>query len=294
MNYLKECSICPRKCKVDRYKFAGFCGEKNKIKIAKVMVANFEEPCISHKNGSGAIFFSGCNLKCVFCQNNKISSDNFGKSITIKKLAQIMLDLQNKNADNINLITPTHFIPQIAKALKLAQLKIPVVFNSGGYESTAALKLLDGLVDIYLPDFKYSNNSLALKYSKAPNYVETALNAIKEMVRQTSGLKFSHSKKLLKGVIVRHLVLPNNIENSLNALEILNNNFNENQILVSLMSQFTPLNNLKNFKELNCTLTEKEYNIVLNRLNSLPFDGFTQHLSSSGTECIPEFDLSGF
>lgn len=291
---LKKCNICPRKCKVNRLHKTGFCGINNKLKVAKVCLVDFEEPCISFKNGSGAIFFSGCNLKCVFCQNHKISSNGFGKEITINQLVEIIHSLEAKKADNINLITPSHFTPLIAKALKKAKPKIPVIYNSNGYESVKTLKLLKGLVDIYLPDFKYGLNEVGLKYSKALNYVEVALPAIKEMVRQTKNIKFLHSKKLMRGVIVRHLVLPNNLDNTFNVLEILKNNFKANEIIISLMGQYTPLYNAKNFNEINRRLNESEYKKALDKVKSLPFDYYSQQLSSSGKECIPTFDLTGF
>lgn len=294
MKNLKNCNLCPRNCNINRTLKKGFCGATNKVKLAKVCLVNFEEPCISHKNGSGAIFFSGCNLKCVFCQNYKISSENFGREISINKLAKIISDLENKKADNINLITGSHYVPQIAKTLKLAKPKIPVVFNTGGYDKPETLNLLDGLVNIYIPDFKYAFNDLAEKYSNAPNYVETALSAIKEMVRQVGNFKIGHSGKLMRGVIVRILVLPNNVENAIKTLEILENNFNENQILISLMSQYVPLHNANKFPELNRSVTTEEYNTVLKKLEQTKFVGYTQELTSATTDCIPSFDLSGF
>ncbi len=291
---LKHCNICPRECGINRKKQFGFCKTSNKIKLSKVDLVNFEEPSISFKNGSGAIFFSGCNLKCVYCQNYNISHESFGKEISIIKLAHIMKDLQNKHADNINLITGSHFIPQIAKALKKAKLKIPVIFNSGGYENVKALKMLEGLVDIYLPDFKYGIDEIALKYSNCNNYIPTCLNAIKEMQRQTKNIKFSHSGKLLRGVVIRHMVLPNNLENSLKVIEILKNNFKEDEIMISLLAQYTPLYKASEFSELNRKITQAEYNKVLKKVKECNFEGYSQELTSAGCDCIPNFDLSGF
>ncbi len=287
------CNLCPRNCNINRTNGVGFCGVKNKLKIAKVMLANFEEPSISHNNGSGAIFFSGCNLKCAFCQNYKISSENFGKEISIGRLAEIMHTLESKNADNINLITGSHYIPQIASALKKAKPKIPVVFNTGGYDSVESLKMLNGLVNIYLPDFKYGFNDLAEKYSKAPHYVETALAAIKEMVQQVGEFKLGHSGKLLRGVIVRLLILPGQTANTIKTLELLEQNFTEKQIMVSLMSQYTPMYKASEFSEINRAITKEEYNAVLKKLQKTNFAGYTQELSSATTECIPTFDLEG-
>ncbi len=291
MKNLTYCLVCPRECGINRNKRAGFCGAKNKLKIAKVMLADFEEPCISLKSGSGAIFFGGCNLKCVYCQNYKISAEGFGHSVSVHKLTRIMLDLQKSGAENINLITGTHFTPLIAKALKKAKpkLKVPVIFNCGGYESVESLKMLDGLVDVYLPDFKYGLNEIGEKYSRAPNYPAIAINAIKEMVRQVGAPKLGHSGKIYKGVIVRHLVLPNNLENSLAALKLLRENFKPNDILISLMAQYTPMHNAGEPPELSSAITEKEYNTVVEALNKLEFGGFTQELSSSGTNCIPKW-----
>lgn len=264
---------------------------KNKLKIAKVCLVSFEEPSISLKRGSGAIFFSGCNLKCVFCQNFQISAEGYGHNISVRRLARIMLNLQKQGAENINLITGTHFTVLIAKALKIAKpkLKIPVIYNCGGYESVNTLKQLDGLIDVYLPDFKYGIDEIGVKYSRAPNYPITALSAIKEMLRQVGKPKIGHSGKIYKGVIVRHLVLPNNLENSLTALKLLAKNFAPDEILISLMAQYTPMRNPGEPPELSRAVTDAEYNTVVAKLNALGFEGYTQGLDSAGTECIPNF-----
>ena len=213
MNYYQSCELCPRKCKINRYNELGFCKLDNNIYLALAKPFFFEEPPISGDKGSGTIFFSGCNLKCIFCQNIEISKYNKGIKVSIKRLSEIMLELEKKGVHNINLVTPTMYIPSIVKAIKKAKkngLTIPIIYNSSGYENINALKLLDGYIDIYLPDFKYYDNDLALKYSKCPNYLENAKLAIDEMLRQTGPCIFDKNGIMRKGIIIRHLVLPGN------------------------------------------------------------------------------------
>ena len=207
-NVLKSCTLCPRECKVDRtIGQTGLCGMTSKIKVARIAPHYYEEPPISGESGSGAIFFSGCNLKCIFCQNYNISTNNFGKEISINKLAQKMIELQNKKVHNINLVTPTHYIPQIREAIKQAKkmgLTIPIIYNTSSYEKVESLKMLDGLIDVYLPDLKYFDDFLAIRYSKAPNYFNTAIDAIEEMYRQTGPVVLDENGLIKKGLIVRH------------------------------------------------------------------------------------------
>lgn len=297
MNIMKCCTLCPRECKVDRTNSEiGLCGVSDKIKVARIAPHYYEEPPISGKNGSGAIFFSGCNLKCVFCQNYDISKYNFGKEITITKLAEKMIELQNNNVHNINLVTPTHYIPQIRKAIIKAKkmgLTIPIVYNTSSYEKVESLKLLDGLVDIYLPDLKYYDNILAMKYSKAPNYFNIAIDAIEEMYRQTGPIKFDKNGIIKKGVIVRHLLLPGQIEDSKKILKYLNFIYNNN-IFISIMNQYTPLENVKNIPELNKTVTDDEYNQLINYACDLGIkNAFIQEGKTCEESFIPKFDLTG-
>ena len=246
-NILKDCTLCPRNCHINRYIKTGFCRETNKIKIARAALHYYEEPPISGKDGSGAIFFSGCNLKCIFCQNNEISNNNYGEYISITRLSEIMLELQNKKALNINLVTPTHFVPQIIKAIKKAKnngLKIPIIYNSSGYENVETIKMLNGYIDIYLPDFKYFNNEYALKYSNTPDYKEKAMEALKEMVKQTGPCIFDKKGLIKKGVIVRHLMLPGLENDTKDILKYLYTTYHDD-IYISIMNQYTPPKNIK-------------------------------------------------
>lgn len=297
MNIMKHCTLCPRECKVDRTKNeVGLCGVSNKIKVARIAPHYYEEPPISGKNGSGAIFFSGCNLKCIFCQNYDISKYNFGKTITITKLAEKMIELQNMKVHNINLVTPTHYIPQIRKAIIKAKkmgLNIPIVYNTSSYESVESLKLLDGLIDVYLPDLKYYDDILAIKYSKAPNYFNIAIDAIEEMYRQTGSIEFDKNGMIKKGVIVRHLLLPGQIEDSKKIIKYLNFIYNNN-IFISIMNQYTPLENVKNIPELDKTVTDEEYNQLINYACDLGIkNAFIQEGKTCEKSFIPKFDLTG-
>ena len=296
-NIMKCCTLCPRECKIDRTNNEiGLCGVSNKIKVARIAPHYYEEPPISGKNGSGAIFFSGCNLKCIYCQNYDISKFNFGKNITITKLAEKMIELQNMNVHNINLVTPTHYIPQIRKAIIKAKkmgLNIPIVYNTGGYEKVESLKLLDGLIDVYLPDLKYFDDILAIKYSKAPNYFNIAIDAIEEMYKQTGPIEFDKNGIIKKGVIVRHLLLPGQIEDSKKILKYLNFIYNNN-IFISIMNQYTPLDTVKNIPELNKTVTEKEYDELINYACDLGIkNAFIQEGKTCEESFIPKFDLTG-
>ena len=290
------CNLCPRKCNTQRkaltHSGKGFCNMGENPVIARAALHFWEEPPISGTNGSGTIFFSGCNLKCVFCQNEDISSGCFGKEITVERLREIYLELINKGAHNINLVTGTHFINAIAKSLE-EPLPVPVVYNCGGYESVNSLKLLENKVQIYLPDLKYADDELAIKYSDAPDYFEIATNAIKEMYRQVGNCEFDEDGIMTKGVIIRHLILPNNLENTKRVIDWVKENFNDGEVLFSLMSQFTPNKTCK-IPELSRRLTQEEYDEIEDYLFLSGIeDGFMQELSSAKEEYIPPFNLEG-
>ncbi len=294
-NVLKKCNLCERNCLVNRYKSLGFCKQSNNIRVAKAAITYFEEPCISNNKGSGTIFFSGCNLGCIFCQNIEISKENFGKNISSDKLADIMLELEANGAININLVTPTPHIIGIKDAIIKAKekgLSIPIIYNTGSYESINSLKLLDGLVDVYLPDLKYFNDEYACKYSNAPNYFNTATNAIKEMYKQVGNIEFDNEGNIKKGVIVRHLMLPTLKEDSKKILKYLYDTYQDN-IYISIMNQYTVIKHLK-YKELNHKIKEKDYNEVIDYAINLGIhNAFCQLDSTSSKDFIPKFDLQG-
>ena len=295
MNIYKKCNLCPRNCLINRYQKIGFCGETNKIKIAKAALTYLEEPCISNQNGSGTIFFSGCNLKCVYCQNQKISKNNYGAFITIQRLSEIILNLQKQGAININLVTPTPYIPSIKKALIKAKkngLNIPVIYNTSSYENVESLKLLDGLIDVYLPDLKYYNDSYAIKYSKAPNYFKTATKAIQEMYRQVGKCQFDKNGNILKGVIVRHLMLPTLKEDSKKILKYLYETYQDN-IYLSIMNQYTVIKPLK-YKELETNIKKKDYDDLIEYAINLGIkNAYCQLDNTNSKQYIPNFNLEG-
>lgn len=281
------CNVCPRACGVNRAKKKGFCHQNNKIHISKVMLHHFEEPVISARAGSGAVFFTGCNLSCVFCQNHKISQQKRGRSIGIKGLVKIFKKLVKKGAANINLVTPTHFSLQIIDALKIYKPPIPVVWNSSGYESVETIKMMEGLVDVFLVDYKYADNRLAKKYSAAPNYAETAQAAIREMKRQQPK-DIVVDGVLTKGVIIRHLVLPTHTDDSINCLKFVASL--DNKSIVSIMSQYNPVHNAHLYPEINRTLTPLEYKRVVSYALKLGMTNcYTQDLSSANTCDTPRF-----
>lgn len=286
------CDICPRKCNIDRSKAVGFCGMTNTVKLAKADVFMWEEPCISGTNGSGAVFFSGCNLRCCFCQNFQISNQNFGKEISTKRLAQIFKELAEKDVHNINLVSPSHFVNQIIEALKIYKPNIPIVYNSNGYESVETIKKLKNYVDIYLVDLKFCSSELSQRYCKANNYFEVATSAIKEMISQKPKVIVQNGI-MKQGVIIRHLVMPNQTADSLKILQWIADNAKEN-CLVSLMCQYTPYFNAKNYPEINRKLKPIEYKIVLTRANELGLtNGYAQDMSSATEDFIPLWDLRG-
>lgn len=286
------CNLCPRQCNADRANSVGFCGMGDKIKAARAMLHHWEEPCISGSNGSGAVFFSGCVLRCCYCQNYKISAGGEGKEITTDRLAEIFMELKEQGAHNINLVNPTHFVPQIIKAIDTVkdELDIPVVYNTGGYERVETLKMLEGYVDIYLPDVKYYSEEAA-KLSAAPHYFETAMAAVEEMLRQT-GKPVFEGELLKKGTVVRHLVLPNYYKDSIEVIRRIGERFGKD-ILFSLMSQYTPFYKAKDDKKMNRRITTFEYNKVLDAVIDSGLVGFMQERSSAKEEYTPDFDLMG-
>ncbi len=293
---MKKCDICPRGCLVDRaYDHLGFCGEGEKIAVSRIGLHMWEEPSISGSRGSGTIFFRGCNLRCVFCQNKTISrGGGVCRELDVDELAREMLSLRDMGAHNINLVTPTHFAPQIALALELVRdsLDIPVVYNSSGYESVATLNRLQGLIDIYMPDFKYSSSKLAKDYSNAPDYPEIAETAVQEMFRQVGSNVIDAEGIMKRGLIVRHLVLPACRADSIEVLDKLSSILPKDSFKLSLMSQYTPEFAADcEFKNLHRKLTSFEYDSVLKYAISLGFDGYFQNRSSATSDYTPNFDV---
>lgn len=291
-----NCSLCPRNCHVDRYITTGFCRCSTQIKAARAALHHWEEPCISGTRGSGAVFFSGCTLKCCFCQNYTISQEHLGKEITPKRLGEIFLSLQEQGAHNIDLVTATQYLPLILPALDMVkeQLYIPVIYNCGGYEKKETLALLKDYIDIYLPDLKYYSSVLSKRYSKAENYFEVASSAILSMIEQTGGLEYDQNGILQKGVIIRHMVLPGCKEDSIQLLHWMKDTLPERSYLLSLLSQYTPFYKSCDYPEINRRITTYEYNKVLDTAITLGLtDGFMQEKSSAKEEYTPPFDLEG-
>lgn len=286
------CNQCPRKCNVDRTKTVGYCKSPEEFRLSRAALHFWEEPCISGKNGSGAVFFSGCNLGCLFCQNYEISHENKGMTVSDDGLIKIFENLIEQGANNINLVNPTHYAVQLSTLLKKYKPSVPVVYNSSGYESTETLKLLDGLVDIYLPDFKYIRNDKALKYSRAEDYPEVAMRALEEMYLQRGKMEFDENGIMKKGMIIRHLILPSNTNSSLKILDFINEKFPN--AYVSLMAQYTPCNDLSAVPELDRKITEREYNKVVDYALNLGMDKiFIQSGESADEKFIPDFDFTG-
>ena len=287
----QNCTLCPRQCGVDRTAGKlGFCGASDRVRIARAAPHHWEEPVISGTKGSGAVFFSGCTLGCVFCQNEQISHQNAGKDITAARLRQIFEDLIEQGCHNINLVTATHYLPTIIEALT-PKLPVPVVYNCGGYESVETLKQLEGLVDIYLPDMKYSDPALAKQLSKAPDYVQIASAAILEMFRQVGSVQIEEGL-MKRGMILRHLVLPGQVGNSLGVLDFVADHFAPGEILLSLMSQYIPFGRAKQMPGLDRPITQEEYDGVLSYMELLGIeDGFTQEFSSATDAYIPTWNF---
>ena len=291
---LENCKICPHKCGIDRSNNIGRCKATDKIKIALYSIHNFEEPCISGENGSGTIFFSNCNMNCVYCQNYEISQLGKGKEITIDELANIMIEQQEKGVQNINLVTPTSYSLHIIEAIKIARrngLNIPIVYNTNGYESVETLKLLDGFIDIYLPDLKYYKNELAQKYSKVNNYFEIATQAIKEMYRQVGAPVLDEKGVMKKGLMIRHLILPNEVENSKKILSWIKANM-DNNVYISIMAQYFPTYKAKEIEKLSRKITQEEYNEVEEYLYNLDLEnGYIQELGEHEEEYVPKWEF---
>lgn len=284
------CSICPRHCNVDRSVNLGFCQSPDNFRVARAALHFWEEPCISGKEGSGTVFFSGCNLKCVFCQNNEISAENKGVEISDDKLISIFENLISQGANNINLVNPTHYAKRLAKVLSRWKSPVPIVYNSSGYEEVETLKALDGLIEIYLPDLKYIRAEKAMRYSKAADYFEKASAALLEMRRQVED-KFD-GDIMKSGMIIRHLILPQNTNSSIAVLDFIKSNFPNT--FVSLMAQYTPCGDLSEFPEINRKITKREYEKVVNYAFDNSFDKlFIQELSSADKSFIPKFDFTG-
>lgn len=294
---MSACTLCPRECHVDRSsRKKGFCGMDGTIYLARAALHMWEEPCISGTKGSGAVFFSGCGLRCCFCQNHDIAIGSRGLAVSVERLGEIFLELKEKGAANINLVTGAHYVPQIIEALKLARMQgmdLPVVYNSSGYEKLETLKLLEGYVDIYLPDLKYMEPDLAQKFSHAPDYVERAKAAIKEMVRQSGSCQFGEDGYIRRGTIVRHLILPGHTKNSRKVLRYLHETYGED-IYISIMNQYTPVRKFVEFKELNRKVTKREYEKVLDAAVDMGIqNGFIQEGETASESFIPDFDYEG-
>ena len=294
---LSDCTLCPRDCHINRCSGQkGYCRETAELVVARAALHLWEEPCISGENGSGTIFFSGCPVGCVYCQNRTIALGHTGKVISVERLADIFLELQGQGANNINLVTPTHYVPQIIQAVTTARengLHLPIVYNCGGYEKTETLALLDGIVDIYLPDFKYNSAEIAKKYSNCADYFNFASAAVMEMVRQVGQPAFDQDGMMTKGVIVRHMTLPGYLQDSKDVIAYLHNTFG-NSIFISIMSQYTPLANLERYPELNQEVDPADYEELIEYAISLGVEnGFIQDGETAKESFIPEFDETG-
>lgn len=291
---MENCKLCAFNCNVNRDEKLGHCKCGSNPKLALASIHMWEEPCISGTNGSGTVFFSGCNFSCVFCQNHQISHEQFGKEITVERLAEIFLELQAKNVHNINLVSPTPYIHSIIKALDIAKqngLTIPVVYNTNSYENVETIKMLKGYVDVYLPDLKYFDNELGLKYSKIPNYFNVATEAIREMISQVGTPIFDENGIIKSGVIIRHLVLPTHLTETRKIINWIKENL-PNDIYVSVMAQYFPTYKANEFEELGRKLSKREYEFILNMVCELE-NGYVQELGSHEEEYVPNFDLQG-
>jgi len=296
MKILEKCTLCPRKCGVNRlYGERGYCSAGEQVEIARAMLHNWEEPCISSGKGSGTVFFTHCSLSCVFCQNSPISQEGYGKIVSIERLSEIYLELQKKGAANINLVSPTHYIPQIIESIKTARKKglvIPIVYNSNGYESLESLKLLEGFIDVYLPDIKYYYDNTALKYSNAPDYFNTASQAVLEMYRQVGSPEFN-GEIIKKGLIIRHLLLPGHLSESKKIIDWIAANLPKS-IFVSFMSQYVPVYKASHYPEINRKVSPKSYEWLIDYYISKGMEnGFMQDYTSAQSIYTPDFNLDG-
>ena len=297
MDVLRDCILCPRRCHANRLAGqAGYCGQTVMIRAARAALHFWEEPCISGTSGSGTVFFSGCNMKCVFCQNYNIALGRSGREVTLERLSEIYLELQEQGAHNINLVTPSHYIPQIVLSLLHAKgrgLSIPIVYNTSGYEEVSSLRMLEGLVDIYLPDIKYMSTELSARFSNAPDYFEKASAALAEMYRQVGTPLFSEDGLMRRGIIARHLVLPGQTKDSKKILRFLHETYG-NDVYVSIMNQYTPLPHVAGIPELNRHVAEEEYSRILRFAKQLGVEnGFLQEGSAAAESFIPDFDYRG-
>lgn len=289
---MEKCNLCPRHCNVNRSENIGFCKLNNKVKLALVKVHYGEEPIISGENGSGTIFFSGCNLRCVYCQNYNVSHNNFGKEISVERLAEIFKELEKKGVNNINLVSPTPYAQLIVEALKIYKPKVPVVYNTHGYDDVNTIKMLKDYVDIYLTDFKYAFNQLGMEYSLVSDYCSKVIMAINEM-KKNQPVDVIEDGVMKKGVIIRHLILPNHTDNSVEVLNKIKQNWGTDTI-ISVMAQFTPCGQCKKYEKINRPITKLEHKRVLSYINQCGFkNGFIQSLESVGEEEIPNFNLNG-
>lgn len=286
-----NCSICPRKCNIERKSALGYCRSPDKFRVARAALHYWEEPCISGKNGSGTVFFSGCNLRCVYCQNYEISRDNKGIEISDERLIEIFEQLVEQGCENINLVNPTHYADRLADVLTRWKSPVPIVYNTSGYEDVDTIKSLNGLIDIYLPDLKYIRSDRAKRYSAASDYFEQASNAILQMRAQAAD-RFDENGIMKSGMIVRHLILPQNTNSSIEILDWFKNNLGETYL--SLMAQYTPCTNLSDYKEINRKITQREYDKVSNYALNIGLEKiFLQELSSAENTFIPAFDFTG-
>lgn len=291
---MKNCELCPRNCGADRSSSRGVCRVGKSVKIARAAPHYGEEPCISGNRGSGAVFFSGCPLGCVFCQNYKLSRGLEGSEISVERLAEIFTELERSGVHNLNLVTGTQFVPQIIDALEMAKPSIPVVWNSSGYEKTETIDALAPYVSVWMPDLKYALSEPAKRYSKAPDYPQIAKKAIRRMVELADGCEFDGEGMLLRGVVLRHLVLPGQTENSRRVIRWVDREFLPGELLFSLMAQYTPCGAAEKYPEINRTLSQEEWDSVLEELDSSGIeDGYVQELSAAGEEQIPSFDGTG-
>ena len=292
MNILGKCNLCPRNCLVNRTKENGVCGCSDKMVIARASLHMWEEPCISGETGSGTIFFSGCNLKCIFCQNYQISNEIIGSTVTIEEFSNICLNLEKQGANNINLVTPTPYVPLIIEGIKLAKqkgLKIPIVYNTSSYENVDTIKMLDGIIDIYLPDLKYFNDDYAIKYSHAKDYFKYASSTIKEMYKQVGKPIFNKDGIMTKGIIVRHMMLPGLLDDSKEIIKYLYETYGNN-IYISIMNQYTPIKKFDRFTELNNKVSDNDYNELVNYACDLGIEkAFIQEGETQSESFIPDF-----
>lgn len=287
------CNSCPRKCNIDREEKTGVCGAPSEYKVARAALHFWEEPCISGERGSGTVFFSGCSLKCVFCQNFEISRNAYGKVINEDRLIEIFKELEEQGAHNINLVNPTHYSRQLAETLRKYKPSVPTVWNTGGYDSVESLKMLDGLVDVYLADIKYVSSAVSKKYSGAEDYFRVASEAVLEMQRQVGENVFDANGMMQKGLIIRHLVLPGNISQAMRVMDWVKENLSKETVL-SIMSQYTPCGKASDYPTINRKLSRREYDMVLDYAEKLGFENaFIQESGSSSEEFIPDFDLTG-